>query len=172
MWAEAELPEPQWIQAAAFGIHPALLDAVLHAAVFAGPAAGSAAAGPAEGEDDSEAARLPFMFGDVVLRASGATRVRLCLTRIGQDEFSVAVADNTGAPVLSIGALSTRPLPDNALVSATHDTVVLAPAWIGMDAVGPQGTSADARVETPQTDGWAVVGQACARLRVTPIWTP
>ncbi|WP_421107071.1 SDR family NAD(P)-dependent oxidoreductase, partial [Streptomyces sp. NEAU-S77] len=137
VWAEVELPEAQWAQAGGYGIHPALLDAVLHAAVFTGMAS-------------AESARLPFMFTDVVLRASGATRVRVCLTRTGSDEIRIAAADGSGAPVLSIGSLLTRPLPDGDFAAGPQDTVVLAPQWAELDA----GRAARAA----RADGWAVVG--------------
>ncbi|MGC9382912.1 polyketide synthase dehydratase domain-containing protein, partial [Streptomyces sp. MH13] len=123
VWAEVELPEAQWAQAGAFGIHPALLDAVLHAAMFAGL-------------ESADSAMLPFMFGDVVLRASGATRVRVCVTRTGPDQISVAVADRTGAPVLSIGSLSSRPLPEGDFAVGPQDSVVLAPQWSDVEFAG------------------------------------
>ncbi|MEK8173605.1 hypothetical protein NKH77_45765 [Streptomyces sp. M19] len=90
---------------------------------------------------------LPFMFTDVVLRASGATRVRVCLTRRGEDEVSVEVADATGAPVLSIGSLLARPLPDGDFAAVPQDMVLLAPRWtdLGVD-------------RAVASDGWAVVG--------------
>ncbi|MGC9382847.1 SDR family NAD(P)-dependent oxidoreductase, partial [Streptomyces sp. MH13] len=138
VWAEAELPEAQWAQAGAFGIHPALLDAVLQAAMFADQ-------GP------MGAARVPFMFSDVVLWATGATQARVCLDRTGAEEFSVEVADSTGAPVLSIGSLSTRPLSDGEFATAPqNNTAVLAPEWSDVDA----GSALDPR----ETDGWVVVG--------------
>ncbi|WP_376772737.1 SDR family NAD(P)-dependent oxidoreductase [Streptomyces zagrosensis] len=135
VWAEVELPEPQRAGAGAFGVHPALLDAVLHAATFAGLA-------------PAESARLPFMFTEVELTASGATRVRVCLTRTGADEVSVAVADRTGAPVLSIGSLLVRQLPAGTLGVDAQDTVVLTPHW----------TDVSATDRTPLTDDWTTVG--------------
>ncbi|MEK8173588.1 polyketide synthase dehydratase domain-containing protein [Streptomyces sp. M19] len=135
VWAEVELPEPQRAGAGAFGVHPALLDAVLHAAMFAGLA-------------PAESARLPFMFTEVELTASGATRVRVCLTRTGADEVSVAVADRTGAPVLSIGSLLVRQLPDDTLGADAQDTAVLTPHWTDVSATG----------RTPLTDDWITVG--------------
>jgi acyl transferase domain-containing protein/thioesterase domain-containing protein/acyl carrier protein len=114
VWAEVELPE---IPAAGYGVHPALLDAVLHAAAFTGLADG----GPA----------LPFLFSDVVLRACGATRVRASLVRTGPDTVAVEVADPSGAPVLSIGSLVARPLPAGELTIA-GDAVPLATRWTGL----------------------------------------
>ncbi|MGC9382891.1 polyketide synthase dehydratase domain-containing protein, partial [Streptomyces sp. MH13] len=137
VWAEVELPEAQWTQAAAFGMHPALLDAVLHAATFAGL-------------DSTQTTQLPFMFTDVVLRASGATRVRVCVTRTGSDEVALAVADTTGESVLSIGSLVVRPLPEGALAAGSQDTVVLAPHWTNVTTTG----------RAPRTDDWIVVGSS------------
>ncbi|MFJ5726360.1 type I polyketide synthase, partial [Streptomyces sp. NPDC093149] len=113
--AEIELPEPGRGSAESFGIHPALLDAALHAMVFA----------------DLESAGvgwLPFSFADVVLRASGASRLRVALTRTGSDEVTIAVADDTGAPVLSVGSLAVRPLAAGSLTADDVGTL-LKPEW-------------------------------------------
>ncbi|MGC9443270.1 polyketide synthase dehydratase domain-containing protein, partial [Streptomyces sp. WG5] len=123
VWAEVELPEAQWAQAGAFGIHPALLDAVLQTSMFAG--LGS-----------TQTTRLPFMFTDVVLRASGATRARVCVTRTGSDQVAIAVADTTGASVLSIAALVVRPMEEGALGAGPQDSVVLAPQWSDVEFAG------------------------------------
>uniref|UniRef100_UPI0035E45A6F type I polyketide synthase n=1 Tax=Streptomyces zagrosensis TaxID=1042984 RepID=UPI0035E45A6F len=128
VWAEATLPESQADRAGAYGVHPALLDAALHAVTV-----GSGS--------------LPASFGDVVLRATGATHIRVRLTLIRDDEFSVAIADGGGAPVLSIGSVVLRPLPEGDFATAPRDTAVLALQWTALDAV----SSAPA-------DGWVVVG--------------
>ncbi|WP_305783694.1 type I polyketide synthase [Symbioplanes lichenis] len=118
--AEVELPEGARAAAGFYAIHPALLDAALHPAVFAGVSEGG----------------LPFSFGDVVLRASGAARVRVTMTRTGTDEVAVAVADGSGLPVLSIGSLAVRPLPDGSLTGTADDSAVLTLDWIGIDPAG------------------------------------
>ncbi|MEK8173580.1 polyketide synthase dehydratase domain-containing protein [Streptomyces sp. M19] len=115
-------------------MHPALLDAVVQAVRFAEL-------------ESADSALLPFMFGEVALRASAATRVRVCLTRTGPNEVSIAVADGSGAPVLSIGSLSMRPLPEADLVSGAQDALVLVPHWTDRE-VGP----------TARTDDWTVLG--------------
>ena len=63
VYAEVALPEGS--HAEDFGLHPALLDAVLHAIGLLG--------GDPTGEDP---VRLPFSWSDVALHAVGATRVR------------------------------------------------------------------------------------------------
>ncbi|WP_185005325.1 type I polyketide synthase [Crossiella cryophila] len=129
VWAEVELPE---VPSTGYGIHPALFDAVLHAAGFTG----LAEHGPA----------LPFLLADVVLHATGATRLRALLTRTGPDSVSLTCTDHAGAPVLTVGTLTLRPLPEGDLVEGPGDTAVLVPQWIELS----EGT-------LPDTAGWAVI---------------
>ncbi|MDF2261624.1 polyketide synthase dehydratase domain-containing protein, partial [Streptantibioticus ferralitis] len=126
VFAEVVLPEPQSGRASGFGLHPALLDAVLHASLFVDL-------------EPAEFGRLPFSFGDVVLHASGATRARACLTQTGPDSLSVAVADAAGGAVLSLGSLVVRPLTPQALTAASdgQDETVLAVEWTPLDAPSP-----------------------------------
>ncbi|WP_269859726.1 polyketide synthase dehydratase domain-containing protein, partial [Streptomyces sp. RPT161] len=119
--AEVELPEAGRGLAESFGIHPALLDAALHPTVFAGL-------------DSARDGGLPFTFTDVVLRASGASRLRVALTRTGPDEVAIAVADSTGLPVLSIGSLTVRPLTAEGLTTGTSDGALLRMQWIDIPA--------------------------------------
>ncbi|WP_250290910.1 type I polyketide synthase, partial [Frankia sp. CiP1_Cm_nod1] len=103
VFAEVELPEGVRGDAGRFGIHPALLDAALHAAVLTAPEGGRATAGGA-----SEG-RVPFAWSGVRLHSAGAAALRL---RIAGDGDSVAVhaADSTGAPVVSVRSLLSRPV--------------------------------------------------------------
>ncbi|MEU3352814.1 type I polyketide synthase, partial [Streptomyces sp. NPDC037389] len=103
--AEVALPEDSGADAGSFGIHPALLDAALHASAFLGL-----------GEQGRGG--LPFSWQDVSLHASGATTVRVRLSRAGDDAVSIAVADTTGAPVASVGSLVLRALPDEQSAAA------------------------------------------------------
>ncbi|WP_173267726.1 type I polyketide synthase, partial [Streptomyces pacificus] len=96
VFAEAALPEA--VDAAPYGLHPALLDAGMHAAGFGD--LGSISRGG-----------LPFSWQGVTLHASGASTVRVRLTRGTDGSMEIAVADPAGAPVASIAALHTRPLP-------------------------------------------------------------
>ncbi|XVS67797.1 SDR family NAD(P)-dependent oxidoreductase [Actinosynnema sp. CA-299493] len=94
VFAEARLP----VEADAFGLHPALLDAALHAA-------GLGAFVPA-GED----AWLPFSWQRVTLRATGADRLRVRLAPAGDHAFSVLAVGEDGTPVLAAESLALRPL--------------------------------------------------------------
>ncbi|MRH87748.1 HAD-IIIC family phosphatase [Nocardia sp. SYP-A9097] len=110
IFAEVELSEAAHGDAAQFGIHPALLDAALHAtALYA---------------SDGEHALLPFAWTDVNLWASGATALRVRLTRSAADTITMSATDRTGHPVVSVGSLLLRP------VAATQwDAAALAPAY-------------------------------------------
>ncbi|WCE01153.1 type I polyketide synthase [Streptomyces sp. HUAS 31] len=88
-----------------YGLHPALLDAVLHAAGFTG-------AGGDEG------AALPFSWEDVALFASGARTVRARLVRTGERTVRIAVADTGGGAVLSVGGLTVRPVDVDQMAGA------------------------------------------------------
>ncbi|QXV62995.1 beta-ketoacyl synthase [Amycolatopsis sp. TNS106] len=89
MFAEVELPEGTEVDG--FGLHPALLDAALHTL----------------GLTPGEGTRLPFLFGDVTLHATGATALRVRVTPAGSG-FSLLATDTTGAPVATIGTVAVR----------------------------------------------------------------
>ncbi|WP_374203934.1 type I polyketide synthase [Pseudonocardia sp. ICBG601] len=86
-----------------FGIHPALLDAVLHATALLGEA------GPGE-----HTGGLPFSWQGVSLHASGATAVRARLTPVAGG-VAIDVRDPDGEPVATVESLALRPLADAAV---------------------------------------------------------
>ncbi|HEY2268469.1 MAG TPA: polyketide synthase dehydratase domain-containing protein, partial [Streptosporangiaceae bacterium] len=110
VFAEVMLPAETMGEANSFGIHPALLDAALHAAALTAP--GSDPGGPGS---DAGAVRLPFAWSGVSLHAAGASALRVRLSRSADDVLSLVAADDTGAPVVSVGALVTRPVPPGQL---------------------------------------------------------
>ncbi|WP_396135234.1 type I polyketide synthase [Amycolatopsis sp. A133] len=168
-FAEVELPEDYHPDAAAFGLHPALLDAALHplglAAQGAGDAAGPAArvdsagsagaapatgtapvsgtAGPAARVDPAGSAGIgaapatgsaattagpaaggmPFSWSGVTLHASGATALRVRLTPAGDNAVTVAVCDQSGAPVASVDSLVLRPISAAAAAPVQHGSL-------------------------------------------------
>ncbi|WP_454197193.1 HAD-IIIC family phosphatase [Nocardia sp. Marseille-Q1738] len=110
IFVEVELAESAHRDAAKFGIHPALLDAALHAtALFAA---------------DGENALLPFVWTDVALWASGATALRVRLTRSGPDTVAMSATDRTGRPVVSVGSVLSR-----AVTAAQWNAASVAPAY-------------------------------------------
>ncbi|HWH96148.1 MAG TPA: SDR family NAD(P)-dependent oxidoreductase, partial [Baekduia sp.] len=104
--AQAALVESQEQHASTYGLHPALLDAVLQAAVL--------------GEIDAGGAQLPvapFSFTGVRLHAKHASQARASLVK-HEAGTRLAVLDGSGAPVLSIEAFTTRPLDRRQLRTA------------------------------------------------------
>lgn len=110
LYTEVRVPD-----AGRFSLHPALLDAVVHSTLLA-----DAGSGPV---------RLPFAWTGVRLYATGATAVRAKLTPAGPDAVAVAIDDSHGNPVARVEALAIRPLPANALPSASAGIAVLRPTW-------------------------------------------
>ncbi|MFJ2116420.1 SDR family NAD(P)-dependent oxidoreductase, partial [Streptomyces sp. NPDC087850] len=134
IFAEVSLPEGAEGEAAAFGLHPALLDSALHASLVAH-----------DGEENN--GRLPFSWEGVSLYATGASalRVRLAPAVGGNDGVSIAVADATGAPVASVDTLLVRALSSEQLSGA---------AGIARDAlfvVDWMPVSADPSPRSPET---------------------
>jgi acyl transferase domain-containing protein/acyl carrier protein len=97
VFAEVELPAGAADEAELFGLHPALLDAVLHAA------------GWAVGDGEPAGTLVPVSWAQVSLHAAGASWLRVRVTVADQGTVSVAAVDGAGAPVLSVGSLALRP---------------------------------------------------------------
>ncbi|WP_245737825.1 SDR family NAD(P)-dependent oxidoreductase [Streptomyces sparsogenes] len=138
VFAEVVLPEEQRGKAAAFGIHPALLDGALHASGL------SAVRGDSEGR-----MALPFAWNGVSLAATGAELLRVRLAPVGEDGMSVQATDASGHPVISIEALVTRPFTAGQLPGGGEDTgdTLLRVAYTPL--TGP-------RTGAP-TDDWAAI---------------
>ncbi len=99
VFAEVLLPDGEIDRASAFGLHPALLDAALHT---------MALAGSVDDSSSSTEVRLPFSWNDVKLVGGGASRLRVRIAPVSEDAVSIAVADESGRPVASIGSLAVR----------------------------------------------------------------
>jgi acyl transferase domain-containing protein/NADPH:quinone reductase-like Zn-dependent oxidoreductase/acyl carrier protein len=107
LFAEVALPEEASADAARFGLHPALLDAVLHASLLAsGPGDGGGGAGGG-GESGP---LLPFAWTGVSLHAAGAPVLRARLSRQPGGRVTLAAADGTGMPVITVTSMASRPL--------------------------------------------------------------
>nr|BFE69923.1 hypothetical protein GCM10020092_032240 [Actinoplanes digitatis] len=89
LYAEAELP----VDAENYALHPALFDASLHALALG---------------DGVQRAAVPFAWQGVALHATGASAVRVRLTRDG-DTVAIAIADPAGNPVATVDSLAVRP---------------------------------------------------------------
>ncbi|MGW4380752.1 type I polyketide synthase [Kitasatospora sp. NPDC004531] len=143
VYALAGLPDEQRPDAAAFGLHPALLDAALHSLVF------DVLEGPAQGW-------LPFSWNGVRLHASGAAELRLRLTPTGRDAVAVTATDTGGRPVLSARSLVLRPVsPDRFKATrAGHHEELFRPEWPALPG------RAAAAAAAPDPENWTVLGGA------------
>nr|AAO65799.1 monensin polyketide synthase modules 5 and 6 [Streptomyces virginiae]ANZ52462.1 MonAIV [Streptomyces virginiae] len=136
-----------------FGIHPALLDAVLQPAALLLP------------PTDAEQVWLPFAWNDVALHAVRATTVRVRLTPLGEridQGLRITVADAVGAPVLTVRDLRSRPTDTGRLAAAAtrdrhglFDLEWIAPENAAENAAGP---ARDA------SEGWVTLGEDAASL--------
>ncbi|NKY88125.1 type I polyketide synthase [Nocardia veterana] len=109
-----------------FGIHPALLDAVLHTALLA---------------TDGETTMLPFAWQDLALHATGATAVRVRLTPEGVDGFSVTVGDEAGRPVLTARRVLGRAIaPDQLTIPAPENNSLWRVEWNPIEPGSDAGT--------------------------------
>ncbi|WP_335984373.1 type I polyketide synthase, partial [Streptomyces sp. CA2R106] len=145
VFAEVALPEDAAREAAAFGIHPALLDAALHASLLPGsPMTGGAedAAGQPGG------VRMPFAWTGVELHATGASVLRARLRQGPTGGLELTAADPQGAPVVTVQSLVSRPVAADQLQDAGHpagDTLFVE-EWVPL-------------TEGPAVDGeWVLVG--------------
>ncbi|GHJ16549.1 type I polyketide synthase [Micromonospora sp. AKA38] len=146
--AYAEVTLPDGADPTGFGVHPALLDAALHPI-------GLLDAGSGDGP------RVPFAFEGVQVHAAGARVLRVRLTRAGSSVRLVAV-DATGAPVVSVDALTLRELGGSAPATAADRSLyaltwpvepvtapATAPVWAALrttdgDTAGPAGSGSSA----------------------------
>ncbi|EXG82137.1 short chain dehydrogenase/acyltransferase [Cryptosporangium arvum DSM 44712] len=145
--AEVELPADEAGSATAFGIHPALLDAVLHAGALLADETGDGPRG------------LPFVFSGATLHAAGASAVRATL-RATPTGLRVVVADVLGAPVLTIDNLVLR-IPEAAPPPAPASDPIHGVDWEPVAAVPADGAPA-----------WVVLGPDDLRLGGREITSP
>ncbi|MFJ5678442.1 SDR family NAD(P)-dependent oxidoreductase, partial [Streptomyces sp. NPDC093097] len=133
IFAEVALPEGV-TDADAFGLHPALFDAVLHSTLYA---------------STGDRSLLPFAWSGVSLHASGATALRVRITSCGTDAVEIIATDPQGSPVISVEALTLRAAGPDTGTDARRDDVN---SLFRMDWT-PRTVHAPA---TPAT--WAVLG--------------
>ncbi|CDR16261.1 modular polyketide synthase [Streptomyces iranensis] len=133
VYAEVALPEEHRVQAAGFGLHPALLDAAMHTIAF-------------HDRDEADAELvLPFAYREVALHASGASALRVRVTPSGPNTMTLELADESGTPVASVGSVVSRPVGSEqfgtAATAATADRMFRI-AWDELP-VRPDGTTVE-----------------------------
>ncbi|WP_425427125.1 beta-ketoacyl synthase N-terminal-like domain-containing protein [Actinophytocola xinjiangensis] len=129
VYVDVELPEAAGATEM-FGVHPALLDAVLHADVFVAEL----------GE-----AHLPFEWRGVTVHAPGARALRARLAPLGQNSFEVAAVAHDGEPVLTVSSLALRARTLSAPLPRTAADDLYRVDWLPAEVA-------------PAQAGWAVVG--------------
>ncbi|AGL16405.1 beta-ketoacyl synthase [Actinoplanes sp. N902-109] len=139
VFAEVALPPAVSGDAAAYGLHPALLDAAMHAIAFR---AGS----------DARLA-LPFAYRDVALHAAGAAALRVHITPADDGAVTLHLTDTSGKPVATVGGVVSRVVESTATAPATTAERMFRVGWEpltvaagagGLDAV-PVRTADDIR---------------------------
>jgi len=141
VYAEVALDEAQATHAGRFGLHPALLDSALHALLAA-----------ATGE---RTLALPFSWTDIAPAATGAAALRVHIRPAGDDAYAIDLADDTGAPVASVGALTVRPITPEQLAAATPAAAeqhLYRLDWVGIEPT-TDADPEDAVVEVVTGDG-------------------
>ncbi len=96
VFAEVSLAPEQVSEASRFGLHPALLDSVLHCI------------GAGTGEADVEPPGLPAAWAGVSLHAGGAAALRARISPSADGGVALALADPQGEPVASVAGLRLR----------------------------------------------------------------
>ena len=141
--SDGRSPHQPGLEAGAFGLHPALLDAALHGVGLGGVVA--------QVDQEAGRARLPFSWSGVRLHAAGASALRVRLAPAGADGLSLELADESGRPVASVDALVLRAVSAEQLRSAQaafHESL-FRPEWVAL----PTAVAA-----APAGERWAVLG--------------
>nr|AXL05388.1 beta-ketoacyl synthase [uncultured bacterium] len=123
VFAEVALPEELRADAAAYGLHPALLDAALQTGTIAAAAA-------ADGRPGRSV--MPFAWTGLALHAVGASALRVRLVA-GPESMTVEAADETGGPVLSMDSLVLREVATDR--PATHAGSLYEVVWTELPPV-------------------------------------
>ncbi len=132
IFTEVRLPEDQHRSAAAFGVHPALLDAALQGLFLRDrPESGP---GP-----DRPSAGLPFSWSGVTLYASEATALRVRLGSRPDGSVAIDATDPNGLPVASVEALAVRPIDLDALRPAGGPESLYRVQWAAAPDTAPAG---------------------------------
>ncbi|MEV8480165.1 SDR family NAD(P)-dependent oxidoreductase, partial [Streptomyces sp. NPDC051173] len=108
IYAEVALPETESGAAGRYQVHPVLLDAALHALIL--DAVTSSA--------DTDQVLLPFSWSGLRVHAAGADRLRIRIARTAADQLSLTAVDTGGAPVLTLEALTVRPVAAHQVAGA------------------------------------------------------
>ncbi|MYT15957.1 rifamycin polyketide synthase modules 9 and 10 [Streptomyces sp. SceaMP-e96] len=148
VFAEVALPEEAVGEAGRFGLHPALLDAVLH----------TVGLGEAHGD---EGPGLPFAWTGVQLHAVGATALRARLSKAGENGVRVVVSDADGAPVATVDSLVMREVSaDQMRTAGSGQDSVFRLDWTQLPDFSGRGNGKSLAVVGPEAEAFAGVLRA------------
>ncbi|WP_262699914.1 MULTISPECIES: type I polyketide synthase [Streptomyces] len=137
VYAEVALPEDAEPGAALFGLHPALLDAVLHTI------------GLSDLTENPGQGGLPFSWTGVRIHSVGADAVRVRLSPAGNGTVSLQLADVTGTPVATVDRLALRTVSQDQLTApGTAPDALFTVDW----------TPVPATSESVPEDNWTTIG--------------
>ncbi|MDP7733071.1 SDR family NAD(P)-dependent oxidoreductase [Mycobacterium paragordonae] len=105
MYAEVALPGDT-DAAQGFGIHPALLDAVMQTGAFLLT------------DGDNSQARMPFSLTGVRLEGQGASRLRVRVVVAGESEIRLEAVDDSRTAVVSVKSFVVRPVDPGLIEGA------------------------------------------------------
>lgn len=135
VYAEVRLPQAAG-DIGGFGLHPALLDAVLHALVLS-----TAFSTGGNASNSAIAARLPFSWSGARLYAAGATELRAVLRATGPETVSLTLTDPSGELVADVDSLVLRPMSATVPADSLAHKALFHLRWIPIaEPTGPAGT--------------------------------
>jgi acyl transferase domain-containing protein/NADPH:quinone reductase-like Zn-dependent oxidoreductase len=122
IFAEAVLTDAERERAGAFELHPALLDAALHATTLGRRSSPTELSdGEQSAADSAEEVWLPFCFSEVELLAGGATALRVRFSPAEGDALRIALADQRGRSLGSVGGFVLRSVSAAGIASVAAD---------------------------------------------------
>ncbi|MFV2109764.1 SDR family NAD(P)-dependent oxidoreductase [Micromonospora sp. LOL_015] len=147
VFALVSVPPTGRADAAVFGLHPALFDAMFHSLISARP----------QGSD--EVLRLPFTWTGVQLHAEGAVTMRVKMTLTSADSLTLVAVDEAGNLVVSADALLLREVSGDATPAASgrRHRSLFRLDWVPL----PLGSS------VPGDSQWAVLGDSPVTVSLT-----
>jgi pimaricinolide synthase PimS1 len=133
VFAEVQLPEAVTDAAAAYLIHPALLDACLQVTGLRDTAESGT----------TGSVRLPFAWAGVSVYATGAATVRVRVSGELGEGITLAIADSTGRPVASAWSVLLREVTDDqlAVARAVRRESLFQLSWTPVDSAAPVATT-------------------------------
>ncbi|SDM36894.1 Acyl transferase domain-containing protein [Allokutzneria albata] len=142
IFAEVALTD---LDADAFAVHPVLVDAVAQAMQGAAPA-------------------LPLVWRGVTVHSTGARALRVRLTPVGENTYSLAAVDFSGLPVLSVESVALHPVALEEFGRVADDSL-FAVEWVDAGLVVHDASDA-------LRTGWTVLGTDDPRLTAAlrPAW--